>query len=106
MNASEKKRLSAAGWRVGRAAEFLELSPEEAVLVDLKIALADLMKALRARHRWTQGEVAERCGSSQSRIAKMEAADASVSIDLLMRCLVTLGATRNEIARVIAARAA
>jgi hypothetical protein len=40
-------------------------------------------------------------GSSQSRIAKMEAADSSVWLDLLIRSLLTLGATTKDIARAL-----
>jgi DNA-binding XRE family transcriptional regulator len=103
---SKKKKLQAAGWRVGTVAEFLDLSPEEAAYVELKLALADYLKALRARNRWTQTQVAKRLDSSQSRVAKMEAADPSVSVDLLVRALLSLGASRKELGRVIASRAA
>lgn len=106
MKNSKKKKLQAAGWRVGTVAEFLDLSPEEAAYVELKLALADYLKALRARNRWTQTQVAKRLDSSQSRVAKMEAADPSVSVDLLVRALLSLGASRKELGRVIASRAA
>lgn len=106
MRGSKKKQLESAGWRVGTAAEFLDLSPEEAAFVELKLALAGYLRELRARRRWTQTEVARRLGSSQSRIAKMEAADPSVSVDLLVRSLLVLGASRKDLGRVIAKRAA
>lgn len=102
MKDSKKKRLEAAGWRIAGAKEFLDLSPEEAAFVELKLALADFLRRLRTRHRWTQTQVAKRLGSSQSRVAKMEAADASVSVDLLVRSLLILGASRAEVGRVIA----
>lgn len=106
MKKTKKDRLEAAGWRVGDAAEFLELSREEAAFVELKLALATYLRDVRVRNSWTQTQVARRLGSSQSRIAKMEAADASVSLDLLVRSLLSLGASRREVGRVIAARAA
>ena len=102
MEKAKKDRLTAAGWRSGDAAEFLELSAEEAAFVELKLALADYLRDLRARNGWTQAQVARRLGSSQSRVAKMEAADASVSLDLLVRSLLTLGASRSEVGSVIA----
>ena len=40
-------------------------------------------------------------GSSQSRIAKIESGDPSVSLDLIIRALLTSGATRQELAQVI-----
>jgi DNA-binding XRE family transcriptional regulator len=106
VKAQNKKRLESAGWRVGNPAEFLDLSAEEATFVEVKLALADYLKHLRAKQHWTQTTVAKRLNSSQSRIAKMEAADPSVSVDLLMRALLSLGASRKELGRVIAARAA
>jgi hypothetical protein len=106
MRESKKRRLKASGWRLGSAAEFLGLSPEEAAFVELKLALADYLHELRVRKRWTQAKVAQRLGSSQSRVAKMEAADPSVSVDLLVRSLLVLGASREELGRVIASRAA
>lgn len=106
MRGSKKKRLERAGWRVGSPAEFLDLSPEEAAYVELKLALSDFMRALRLKRHWTQTQVAKRIGSSQSRVAKMEAADPSVSMDLLVRSLLILGASRGDLGRVIAAHAA
>jgi DNA-binding XRE family transcriptional regulator len=102
---SEKRRkLEAAGWRVGDARDFLELSPSEAEFVEIKLALARRLRELREEHNWTQAEFARRVGSSQSRVAKMEAADRTVSIDLLMRSLLAVGADRKEVARVVGAR--
>jgi hypothetical protein len=102
MEKTKKDRLAAAGWRSGDAAEFLELSAEEAAFVELKLALADYLRELRTRNGWTQAQVARRLGSSQSRVAKMEAADASVSLDLLVKALLSLGASRSEVGTVIA----
>lgn len=101
MEKTKRERLASKGWRVGGAAEFLELSPEEAAFVELKLALADYLRDLRAERGWTQQDVARQLGSSQSRVAKMEAADASVSIDLLVKALLSLGASRSEVGRVI-----
>jgi hypothetical protein len=103
MNSGKRRRLEAAGWRVGSAAEFLELSPEEAAFVELKLSLSAKLKERRLRQRLSQVELARRLQSSQSRIAKMEASDPTVSIDLLVRALLATGATRREIAKAIAA---
>jgi len=99
---TKKARLEAAGWRVGDAADFLELTTEEAAFVELKLALADYLRDIRVQHGWTQTHVANVLGSSQSRVAKMEAADGSVSVDLLVKSLLTLGASRKEVGQVIA----
>jgi len=93
--------LQREGWREGDAAAFLGLSPEEAMYVEMKLRLADAVRALRARQSLTQIELAERLGSSQSRVAKIEGGDPSVSIDLLARSMLALGATNEDIARAI-----
>jgi DNA-binding XRE family transcriptional regulator len=102
MDKTKKERLAAAGWQAGDADEFLDLSAEEAAFVELKLALAGYLREVRSRNGWTQAQVARRLGSSQSRVAKMEAADASVSIDLLVKALLGLGASRAEVGNVIA----
>ena len=102
MQKAKQARLESAGWRVGNAADLLELSAEETAFVELKLALADCLHETRRQQGWTQGQVARRLGSSQSRVAKMEAADASVSLDLLVRALLTLGVSRAEVGRVVA----
>lgn len=101
MKTTKRTRLERAGWRVGTAAGFLRLTPEEQQFVELKLALAGGVRQLRERRGLTQGDLAKRLGSSQSRIAKMEAADASVSLDLLMRSLFSIGATTSDIAKLI-----
>ena len=102
MDKAKQDRLAAAGWRSGDAADFLQLSEEEAAFVELKLALAAYLRELRASNSWTQSQVARRLGSSQSRVAKMEAADSSVSVDLLVKSLLTLGASRSDVGEVIA----
>ena len=102
MDKAKLNRLRAAGWRSGDAADFLGLSEEEAAFVELRLALGDYLRRLRRENSWTQSEVAHRLGSSQSRVAKMEAADVSVSVDLLVRSLLALGASLREVGLVIA----
>ena len=90
-----------AGWRVGSTQEFLGLSPAEAAYLELKVALSDKLKERRQRQQVTQQKLAELLGSSQSRVAKMEAGDPTVSLDLLLRALFALGATRKDVAKAI-----
>ncbi len=101
MDEAKQRKLEAAGLRVGDVPDFLGLSPDEAQLVEVKLALADYLKQTRREHRWTQTQVAKIIGSSQSRVAKMEAADASVTLDLMMKSLFSLGASLRDVARVI-----
>lgn len=104
MKAAKKKRLESRGWKVGTAAEFLNLTPEEAALVELRLRLAEAVRQLRQEKQLTQVELARLLGSSQSRVAKLEAAEDSVSLDLLIRSLLTLGATTGDLAKVIGTR--
>jgi len=101
MNSLKKARLQQKGWTVGDAAEFLKLNLQEAQFVELKLALAAGVRQLREQHGMTQAALAEQLGSSQSRVAKMEAADRSVTVDLMMRSLLVVGATPGEIAKLI-----
>ncbi len=85
---------------MGTTRDFLRLSPEEAALVEMKVRLSQALRARREARGHSQVALAERLGSSQSRVAKMEAADQTVSIDLMLRGLVALGATPRDIAKV------
>jgi DNA-binding XRE family transcriptional regulator len=102
MRDEKKKRLQAKGWKIGDARDLLRLTPAEQVYVELRLALGDGLRRLRSRRALTQTDVAKVVGSSQSRVAKMEAGDAAVSVDLLMRSLIALGASRRDLARLVA----
>jgi predicted XRE-type DNA-binding protein len=102
MDARKQAKLKAAGWSVGSTADFLGLTPQEAEVVEMRVALADALRDVRTRAGVSQRALAERIGSSQSRVSKLEAADPSVSLDLLVWALVSLGATRAEIGAAIA----
>jgi ParB-like chromosome segregation protein Spo0J len=101
MNKFKRKSLKKAGWSVGSVRQFLGLSAVEEEFVELKVALAAGLQRRRESGKFTQAEVARRIGSSQSRVAKMEAGHVSVSADLLIRSLLALGASRGEVARII-----
>jgi len=100
----KKRRLEARGWKVGSAQEFLRLTDEEAAYIDLKLRLAGHLRERRQDRGLTQAKLGRYLKSSQSRVAKMEAADPSVSLDLLIRSLLALGASNRELSRIIAAR--
>lgn len=104
MKEEMRRKLRESGFRVGTAEEFLGLSEEEASFLQMKLALATELRATRRRKRLTQVELAEALGSSQSRVAKMEGGDSSVSLDLLIRSLLTMGVSRQEVAKVIGHR--
>lgn len=102
MDASKRKRLKAAGWRIGTVSEFLGLTKEDEEYIELKLRLTELVRVSRKRKRISQLTLAKRLGSSQSRVAKIEAGDPTVSFDLLVRASLASGATRKDMARAIA----
>ena len=101
MTSTKHKELKTKGWKFGDVQEFLELSDEEVALIEMKLALGRSLKERRQRKRLSQAALARLVNSSQSRVAKMETGDASVSIDLLIKSLLALGASRKELARSI-----
>lgn len=101
MDKLKRQRLENAGWKVGTVEDFLELSPEESEFIELKLTLSRKLKHLRTSQHLSQTSLAKRMNSSQSRIAKIEAGDPSVSLDLLIRGLFSVGATKLDIAQAI-----
>jgi len=101
MRDDKRGRVEAKGWRVGSTAELLGLSPEEEAYIEIRLRLAEGLKLRRAKRGVTQEELAKSVHSSQSRIAKMEAGDPTVSLDLLVRTLLALGVSRRELAELI-----
>jgi DNA-binding XRE family transcriptional regulator len=101
MKQSKRTKLESKGWKIGSAEEFLGLSAEESAYIEMKLALSEKLKQRRQRKRITQAELAKLVSSSQSRVAKMEAGDPSVSIDLLVKSLLALGVSKKELGRSI-----
>ncbi|MFO7680087.1 MAG: helix-turn-helix transcriptional regulator [Chloroflexota bacterium] len=101
MDKDKQQKLTEKGWAVGAVDEFLELTPEESAYIELKLRLAASLRQLRREQHLTQVDLANLMHSSQSRIAKIEAGDPSVSLDLLVRSLLTLGVTQRDLAHMI-----
>ena len=101
MKKNKRERLKAAGWAVGSVQEFLGLSEADAALIEMKLALSRSLRDRRQRRAVSQVQLARRLRSSQSRVAKMEAGDPSVSMDLLVRSLLLLGASAADLAKAI-----
>ena len=101
MRKSKKQSLEKQGWKIGTVDEFLDLTPEEMSFIELKLRLSENLRKRRQRSKLTQVQLAKLIRSSQSRVAKMETGDPSVSIDLLVRSLLALGASNRELAKVI-----
>ena len=101
MDNTKKNRLMRKGWKVGNTAEFLELSPQESEYIELKLTLSQNLKKQRQHNKLTQDELGKLLRSSQSRVAKMEAGDPTVTLDLLIRSLLALGVSKKNLAKMI-----
>lgn len=106
MKLLKRKKLESKGWKVGSANDFLKLTPQESEYIKTKLALARILKMKRLNKNYSQTDLAKQIKSSQSRVVKMEQGDSSVSIDLLIHSLFSLGTSRKELARAIETAAA
>lgn len=97
MQSSKQKKLEASGWKVGSTSDFLELTQEEEAYIELKLSLCKTLKRVRVSKHLTQSDLAKKIKSSQSRVAKMEAGDTSVSLDLVFKSLISIGASKKDI---------
>lgn len=104
MKHAKRARLEHQGWRMGSAEDFLDLNPAENALIETRLALSRSLRDRRAAEGLSQAALAKRLGSSQSRVAKMEAGDSTVSIDLLLHALYSLGARPRDIASILTRR--
>lgn len=101
MHANKRKKLEAKGWKVGDTKDFLGLSKDESKYIELKLALAENLRALRKKRHMGQIQLAEIIKSSQSRVAKMEAADSSVTMDRIIRAYFALGGSTSDLGKII-----
>ncbi|MEM1261347.1 MAG: helix-turn-helix transcriptional regulator [Pseudomonadota bacterium] len=96
---ARKAKLEKHGWKVGDAADFLQLTDDEVAYIEMKIGLSAKLRACRTERKLTQTQLAKLISSSQSRVAKMEAGDPAVSLDLLVKSLLALGVSKKELGR-------
>jgi transcriptional regulator with XRE-family HTH domain len=101
MDKAKQKRLEAAGWRFGTVAEFFDLSYAESVYLEIRVRLSEALRERRSYQGISQAALAAALGSSQSRVAKMEASDPSVTIDLLIKALIATGTSLKELSRIV-----
>lgn len=101
MDSEKQKRLESKGWKVGNVADFLELTPEESAIIEMRLALSRSLKERRPSVM-TQAELASKISSSQPRVAMAENGNSSVSIELLIRAMLATGASPQEIGQIIA----
>ena|SRR5699024_1634601 len=101
MNKQKQKELEKKGFRVGSSADFLDLTPEEESYIEIRLDISNLVKTRRTKRGWTQQQLARAMGSSQSRIAKLEAGDPNTSLDLMIKALLRLGVSKQEIGKLL-----
>jgi predicted XRE-type DNA-binding protein len=92
MDATKRKAIEAAGWKVGDAADFLGMSADERQLLDARVALARAIRLQRESVNMSQKELGQRMKTSQPRVARIERAAPDVSLDQLVRALTAAGA--------------
>ncbi len=101
MDKKKRQQLEEKGFRVGSAADFLELTPEEEAYIDIRLDISNMVKSQRAKRGWTQEQLARAIGSSQSRIAKLEGGDPGISMDLMIKALLRLGTSKKQIGKLL-----
>ena len=103
MNSAKRKALEAAGWKVGDAADFLNMNDEERQLLDARVELALAVRRQREACHLSQKELGLKLKTSQPRIAKIERAATDVSLDQLVRAFAAAGG--RIVVKVAAAKA-
>jgi len=101
MEKNKRDKLKEKGYRIGSASDFLKLTPEEEAYIDIRLDISNMVKAQRAKKGWTQEQLARSIGSSQSRIAKLEAGDPGISMDLMIKALLRLGTSKKQIGKLL-----
>ena len=91
MDSAKRKALQAAGWKVGDAADFLDMNDEERQLLDARVQLALALRRQRKASGLSQKELGARLRTSQPRVAKIERAASDVSLDQLVRAFSAAG---------------
>ena len=101
MDKKRKQQLEEKVFRVGSAADFLELTPEEEAYIDIRLDISNMVQSQRGKRGWTQDQLARAIGSSQSRIAKLEGGDPGISMDLMIKALLRLGTSKKQIGKLL-----
>ncbi len=101
MDNSKIQSLEKRGWKTGSAEEFLGLTQEEVEYIELKLMLSDYLRKNRLEKKLTQIQLAKLIKSSQSRVAKMEHGDPTVSLDLIIRSILAMGNSKRDLADAI-----
>ncbi len=99
LDSKKAARIKAMGGRVTTVEEWLDITPEEVAIIDMKIRLGEVLKARRKKKRLSQDRVAKILNTSQGRVSKMEKGQAS--LEQLAWSLLVLGGSKQELVRAI-----
>ena len=99
MDALTKKLMQEAGFESGSVGELLGLSEAQETLVETKVRLTELLREERRARGWSQNRLAQAMEKKQQVVARIEMAHRSVSLDLLLRALFTMGVKPSRVAR-------
>jgi predicted XRE-type DNA-binding protein len=103
MTKSKRDKNDGGGFVRTTVGEWLDLTAAQVEMIEVRVALAKKLRRMREGRQMTQADLAKSLGTSQPRVSKMEAGDPEVTLDLLIRSLLALGASRGVIGRTIAA---
>lgn len=99
LSRKKKDRIEQMGGRVATVEEWLDLSPEEVAVIDMKIRLGEEFRARRQQKRMSQETAAKILKTSQGRVSKLERGQAT--LDQLARSVLRLGGSRASVGRAI-----
>jgi predicted XRE-type DNA-binding protein len=98
MGPAKKARLEAAGYKFTTVGDWLGLSGEQRQLAEFRARVVAELRRRRAVRGLSQSALAKLLGSSQSRVAKVEAGAADVSLDLMLRAFFAVGGRVEDMA--------
>jgi len=99
MDKDKQAKLASKGWKIGTVNDFLDLTPAEATYIELRLALSENLK--QRRTQLTLSQFAQLLNTNSSQIEKLETGEAEVTLDFLIRSLLTLGTTVKELAEIM-----
>jgi hypothetical protein len=98
MDKDKQAKLASKGWKIGTVNEFLDLTPAEATYIELRLALSENLKQRQTQKQLTSSHTQF---ANPFQIEKLETGEAEVTLDFLIRSLLTLGVTVKELAEIM-----
>ena len=98
MTKEKIKKLESMGFKVTTTRDWLQLSVEDEKVVEMRVALAAELEKMRKEAGLTQAQLAKKLGTRQSGVARMINNPDTVTIDNLIKAMVSMGASDSRIA--------